>query len=244
MQAAKKLFLVSLIALCLLAAYTSIRWAIANILETQIRHQLGKAHTTGLSSRQWRLTHDMLQNTLQLHPDYSGTLELAVFFHKMAASRPQALLDELGWHDNQQQALEYARSALLKRPSWPYLWDDFIQGKIKLKQFDEELTDAMERAVTLGPWEESVQEDVAFYGLDNLENLPPAAQQIVLNAMEQTLSMQKDKKSLYQDIQESANNGKLCQTLTPESELALGMLKKYCQQSNSAEHAEHKAVKK
>jgi hypothetical protein len=233
MHAAKKLFLASLIAFCLLAAYTSIRWAIADILETQIRYQLGKAQITDLSSRQWRLADNMLQNALQLHPDYSGTLELAVFFHKMAASRPQALLNELGWQDSQQQALEYARRALLKRPSWPYLWDDFIQGKIKLEQFDDELIDAMERAVTLGPWEESVQEDVAFYGLDNWESLPPAAQQIVLNAMEQTLSMQKDPKSLYQDMQESANIGKLCRMLTPESELALNMLKEFCQQLNS-----------
>jgi hypothetical protein len=239
MQVAKKFFLTSLIVLSLLAAYLSVRWAIADILETQIRYQLNKAQTVGqtLDARQWRLTKDMLQKVLKLHPDYSGYLELAVFFYQVAASRPQALVDELGWHDSRQQALEYARFALLKRPTWPYLWDDLFQSKIKLKQFDNELTSAMERAVTLGPWEIDVQEDIGFIGLDSWENLPVAAQQTVLKAMEQTFIMQRDPKPLQEDMQEHANIDKFCQrVIIVAIDDALSMLKQYCQQQNSGMH--------
>ncbi len=235
MQAAKKFFLTSLIVFSLLAAYLSVRWAIADILETQIRYQLGKAQTVGqtLDARQWRLTHDMLENALKLHPDYSGHLELAVLFYQVAASRSKALLDELDWHDSQQQTLKYARNALLKRPTWPYLWDDLFQSKIKLKQFDNELTGAMERAVTLGSWEESVQYDIAFDGLDHWENLPVEAQQTVLNAMEQTLTMQQDPKPLYKDMVEYASIGKLCQRVNLAPEHLFTMLKQFCQQQSN-----------
>ncbi|MFZ2171867.1 MAG: hypothetical protein WAW61_19780 [Methylococcaceae bacterium] len=238
MLAVKKIFLAALIALSVLAAYISIRWAIADILETQIRYQLSKAQTAGhrLDAREWRLTQDMLQKTLELHPDYSAYLELAVFFYQVAAGRPQALLDELGWHDSRQQALKYARSALLKRPTWPDLWDDLFQSKIRLKQFDNELTGAMERAVTLGAWEEQVQYDIAFDGLDEWDNLPAAAQQTVLKAMEQTLSMQKDPKSLYKEMQEYASIGKLCQQVSPAPDNVLSLLTQYCRQQNSEMH--------
>jgi hypothetical protein len=235
MQAVRKFSLASLLVLSLLAAYISVRWAIADILETQIRYQLSKAQTIGhtLDAREWRLTQDMLQKVLELHPDYSVYSKLAVFFYQVAASRPQALLDELGWHDGWQQALAYNRSALLKRPSWPYLWDDLFQNKIRLKQFDKELSGAMERAVTLGPWEEAVQYDIAFDGLDKWEWLPAAAQQTVLKAMEQTLSMQQDPKSLYKEMQEYASVGKLCQRINPVLAHEFSMLKQYCQQQNS-----------
>jgi hypothetical protein len=237
MQAAKKLFLTPLILILLLAAYLSVRWAIADIFETQIRYQLGKAQTDGqtLDAQQWRLTHNMLQHTLKLHPDYSGYLELAEFFYQVAASRPQALIDELDWHDNQQQALEYARRALLKRPTWPYFWDKLFQSKINLKQFDNELTGAMERAATLGPWEYGVQYDIAFTGLDYWDNLPATAQQTIVKAMEQTLAMRKYPKSLYKDMQEQANIGKLCQRAS-EPDQSLEMLGQFCQQYNSVLH--------
>lgn len=235
MQAAKKLFLTSLIVFFFLAAYISVRWAIADILETQVRYQLDKAQTGGQSfdARQWRLTHGMLQKALNLHPDYSGYLELAVFFYQVAATRPQELLDELGWHDSQQQALKYARRALLKKPSWPYLWDDLFLSKIRLEQIDNELTGAMERAVTLGPWEEPVQYDIAFDGLDEWENLTAAAQQTVLKAMEQILSMQKNPKSLYEDMEEYDNIVELCHRGNQAPAPASSLLKQYCQQENS-----------
>ncbi|MGR8999688.1 MAG: hypothetical protein ACU88J_11665 [Gammaproteobacteria bacterium] len=232
-QAVKKTFLAAVITLSVLAAYISIRWAIADILETQIRYQLSKAQTVHhtLDAREWRLTHDMLKKTLELHPDYSGYLELAAFFYRVAASRSQALVDELGWHDSQQQALEYARSALQKRPSWPYLWDDLFQSKVRLKQFDNELTGAMERAVTLGPWEEPVQYDIAFDGLDEWDNLPTEARQTVLKAMEQNLAMLKNPKSLYEDIEEYANIDKLCQLANLAADPTLSLLKQYCRQA-------------
>jgi hypothetical protein len=233
MQAAKKIFLAAVITSSVLAAYISFRWAIADILETQIRYQLRKAQTEGqkLDVREWRLTRDMLKKTLKLHPDYSGYLELATYFYLVAASRPQTLVDELGWRDTEQQALEYARSALLKRPSWPYLWDDLFQSKIMLKQFDNELTGAMKRAVTLGPWEEPVQYDIAFDGLDEWDNLPTEARQTVLKAMEQNLAMQKNPKSLYEDIGEYDNIDKLCQLANQAPDPALSLLKQYCRQA-------------
>jgi hypothetical protein len=235
MQALKKLLITLLIVLFLLAAYLSVRWAIADILETQIRYQLGKAQTDGqtLDARQWRLTYDMLQTVLKLHPDYSSHLELAVIFYQEAANLPQALLDELGWHDSQEKSLEYARCALLKRPTWPYLWDELFQSKIILNQFDNESTSAMEHAVKLGPWELDVQYDIASTGLDFWHDLPAAAQQTIINAMEQTLTIQQNSELLHKDMQENDNIGKLCQQVNSEPAHRLNMLKQYCQQYNS-----------
>jgi hypothetical protein len=157
-------------------------------------------------------------------------LELAVFFYQVAASRPKALLDELDWRDSQQQALEYARSALLKRPAWPYLWNELFQSKIKLKQFDNELTGAMERAVTLGPWEQSVQYDVAFTGLDNWDKLEMAARKWVIMALNKTIIMQPDPQPLVKEILAHANIGKLCLSVNEMPEYEMKMLAKYCKQ--------------
>lgn len=222
--------LTPIVLLLLFAAYLSFRWALADVLAVQTRYQLNTALMVGqsLDARQWRLTRDLLEKTLWLHPDYSGYLELAELFYQVAASQPAVLLDELGWHDNQEKALDYARRALLIRPSWPYFWDELILSKVALKQFDSELTGAMERAVTLGPWEESVQYDVAFTGLDQWDNLEMVARQSAILALDKTLIMQRDPQPLIKQMLAHANIGKLCHSITVMPNNNLKMLAQYC----------------
>lgn len=222
--------LVPVVILLLFASYLSFRWALADVLSTQVWHQLEKAQTTGqsLDAKHWTLSRTWLEKTLWLHPDYSGHLELAEFFYQVAGDQPTELLDELGWHDNHEKALDYARRALLIRPTWPYLWDELILNKVILNQFDNELTGAIERAVTLGPWEKSVQYDVAFTGLDYWDDLEIAARQWIMLAMNRTLFLQRDQQPLLKQILTHANFEKLCLSATEMPEDNVKMLANYC----------------
>jgi hypothetical protein len=60
--------------LLLFGAYLSFRWALADVLVTQVRHQLEKTQIEGqsLDAKQWRLTRNWLDPTLRLHADYSA----------------------------------------------------------------------------------------------------------------------------------------------------------------------------
>jgi hypothetical protein len=227
----KKFFLASIIVLLLTAAYTSGRWAVASLLETQVRHQLGKTGMVGkeFDAKQWRLTYDMLQTVLKLHPNYSSYLELTVFFYQVAETQSPTLLDELEWYNTPEQALNYTRDALLKRPSWPYLWNELFAHKVINNQFDNELTGAMERAATLGKWEYYVQFQIAFTGLENWENLPITGQKIVLKTMEQTLLMKKYPEPLHKYMQKKPNINKLCESVIADSNYTSGNLWQFCQ---------------
>jgi hypothetical protein len=229
-QTVRIFLLTPVVLLLLFAAYLSFRWALADVLSIQVRYQLGKAQTVGqsLDAKQWRVTHNLLEKTLWLHPDYSGYLELAEFFYQTASDQPAALMNELGWHDNRENALNFNRRALLARPSWPYFWDELIKNKVNLKQFDSELTGAMKRAINLGPWEESVQYDVAFTGLDQWDSLDMVAQQWAILALDKTLIMQSDPKPLVKQMLAQANIGKLCRSITEMPKNDLKILPKYC----------------
>lgn len=201
----KALVLAAILLLSILL-YTSACWAFADILETQIRHQLGKAQTVGksLTASEWRLTRKMLDMGLELHPNYSGNWILAAFFHQIAGNRPKEMLQELDWKDDQLQAVHYSRLTALNRPSSSYVWDELISNKLRLKQFDTELSGAMKRATELGLWENNVQYHLAILGLDFWEQLKLDDQMTVLSAMEQILSIQNDSPRLQERMQQSS----------------------------------------
>lgn len=225
-SALKTCVLLFLFLILLFAAYLSFRWALADILSVQARHQLGKAQTVDqtFNHEQWRLTEDLLATTLELHPDYSGYLEIAEMFYLVASDQPPELLDELGWSDSRQQALDSARRMALIRPSWPYFWNELVRNKVALDQYDNELAGAMERAVTLGPWEEPVQSEIAFTGLDHWQQLPNEARPWVLQALDKILDLRNDPKDLILEIQAHPNFDKLCLSVK------LKTPPRYCQQ--------------
>jgi tetratricopeptide (TPR) repeat protein len=232
LPAAKHTLLIPVVLLLLWSAYLCFRWALADVLAEQVWHRLDKNQiaTNSLNAEQWRKSRNWLEDSLQLHPNYSGNLELAEFFYITAANQPAELQDELGWHDNYEQALNYTRRALTIKPTWPFLWSELVLIKVNLQQFDSELTGAIERAVNLGPWEKSVQYDVALTGLDYWDNLEIAAHKWITMAMDKTLIMQKNPKLLLDDVFAHPNIDKLCISANEMPENNLKMLARYCKQ--------------
>lgn len=225
--------LIPVLLLLLYSAYLSFRWALADVLAEQVWHQLDKSQIAGheLKAQQWQLARNWLEDSLELHRNYSGNLELAEFFFYSAGNQPNELQEELGWKDTHEQALNYTRSTLKIKPTWPFLWNDLVLIKVKLHQFDSELTGAIERAVNLGRWEKSVQYDVALTGLDHWDSLENGAQRWVTVAMNKILVMQKNPKQLAKYFFAHPNIGKLCIRANEITENDLARLNQYCKKT-------------
>jgi hypothetical protein len=192
-----KLLSISYIAAILCLVYVSgiaLRWSLADVYATQLKHHLNTVNrdSSNKSAEQWRLARRHLDRTLELRPAYARYFELAEKFYQRLGSlksRRNPVIQELAWDGYEPKALDYARHGLRLTPSWPYLWNRLVINKLLLKQFDSELTGAIERAVELGPWEQSVQYAVAMGGLSYWPILPDMAHQHILLAIEQSLIM-------------------------------------------------------
>ena len=236
MQYKIKFVLALFIVILSILSYTSIRWALADIFELQVRYQLGKAQTDHdtFDENQWQITQNLLENTLSLNSNFSGYDELAVFFNQVADSRSEQLPTKLGLQANQELALQLVQKALLKRPSWPYLWHDFFYSKIKLKQYDHQLTTVLEQCIKLGLWEYSLQYDIAFIGLDNWLSLTYESKLSILFVINHLLSTSSDVKSLYKDMQESDNVTDLCSVSKTNFNSSLKAISQFCSTVNKS----------
>jgi len=172
----------------------ALRWSLADVYATQVSHHLDavKKNVSNKNATQWRQARHHLERTLELRPAYARYFEQAEAFYQRLDSlefRKDPLIMELDWRNNELEALNYARRGLLLTPSWPNLWNRLVISKFLLKQFDNELTGGIERAVYLGPWVQPIQYGVAILGLDLWPILQDAARLHVLHAIEQTLAM-------------------------------------------------------
>ena len=136
--------------------------ALADVLTTQVAYQL---HQPSLSDAEWQLTGQILRQVLLLAPDQARSLELAGQFYQAQGYRQSSPQDFASRQDSRQKALHYFRQALRHNPAWPYLWDRLALTKMSLQQYDRELSGALERIARLGPWEKTLQYDVAIIGL-------------------------------------------------------------------------------
>jgi len=206
----------------ILLANIALRWSLADVYSTQVSHHLDtvKKDSSNKNAKQWRQARQHLERTLELRPAYARHYELAeAFFQRLDSLefRKDPLIQELAWHDNALEALNYARRGLRQTPSWPYLWNRLLISKLLLKQFDNELMGGMERTVHLGPWVQPIQYGVAILGLGYWPNLQDAAQLHVLQAMEQTLAMDQINHSKVYDATKMlsrANFSKACEKVT------------------------------
>ena len=81
-----------------------------------------------------------------------------------------------GTSADHERALGYYRQALALRPAWPYAWVDIAALKITQQRLDAEYSHAMQRALSLGPWQTSVQASIAGGGLIVWDQLPATLQ--------------------------------------------------------------------
>lgn len=182
----KKLALLP-IALLLLAAGWCFRLALADVWATQVGHQLQQP---SLTDSEWLLAVQMLRKTLRLAPDYAEYLDLAGQFYLAEAYRPAYAQDLTAQTNSLEKALDYFRQALRLNPVSPYLWDRLVSAKLNLEQFDRELIGALGRVARLGPWEKSLQYNVALIGLVLVNKSDPAGLDTLYRGMEQSLKMQ------------------------------------------------------
>jgi len=227
------LYLPAILALIILAN-TALRWSLADVYATQVSHHLDgeKKNTPEKNVKQWRQARQHLERTLELRPIYARYFELAESFYQRLDSlefHRNPVIQELAWHNNALEALNYARRGLRLTPSWPNLWNRLVISKFLLKQFDSELTGAMGRAVNLGPWAWSVQYDVAMLGLSGWPNLEDAARLHVLQAMEQTWIMGEIKPSKRNAAKRMLSQAYFSQACEKQLKgTAKGQLDSYC----------------
>ncbi len=63
------------------------------------------------------------------------------------------------------EALEYYRESLRRRPAWPYTWMGFAKAKAVAGELDKEFSYAFRTALRLGPAEEVIRDDMVELGL-------------------------------------------------------------------------------
>lgn len=199
---------VSVILTLIVLAITAMRWSLADVYATQVSHHLDAVNddSSNKNAGQWRLARQHLNKTLELRPDYARYFELAETFYQILdslESEGNPLIQELAWKNNAFEALDNANRGLRLTPSWPYLWRQLALSKLALKQFDDKLTGAFERAIHLGPWEREVQYDVAVLGLEDWPNLNEEARLHVVKAMEQSLMMDQIRHDKFYDIKQA-----------------------------------------
>jgi len=85
-------------------------------------------------------------------------------------------------------ALGYYRQALTLRPAWPQAWADVASLKITQEHIDAEFAFALQRALTLGPREPSIQAGIAGGGLTVWDQLPAQLQTDIEHAVQRGLS--------------------------------------------------------
>ena len=85
-------------------------------------------------------------------------------------------------------SLGFYRQALTLRPAWPQAWADVALLKITQENIDAEFAQALQHALTLGPWEPSVQAGIAGGGLTVWDQLPAQLQTDIEHAIQRGLS--------------------------------------------------------
>lgn len=85
-----------------------------------------------------------------------------------------------GSRDELRRARDEFEAALRLRPTMPYTWAYLASTKYRLGELDSRFYQALVQAQRLGPWEPTVQEIVADFGLAIVDEAPTEVRQAVL----------------------------------------------------------------
>lgn len=214
-------------------AINCFRWSYADILASQIEYHLSAADKAPQKRtvEDWRQADQYLQQILSLRTQHPQYIEIAERYYQVLdtlETEAPALIDELGWKNNEQQALLSARKGLQLIPTWPYLWKQLVLSKVTLKQFDQELSLAIIKAVELGPWEKPVQYEIAVIGLENWDRLNEQSQNSVLNAIENMLQIRPDRLYDIKLLLSHTNITKACILSTSFPDGSFKNFRKHC----------------
>lgn len=215
-----------LFAALLYLAMLCLRWSVSDIQATQVEYHLKtlKQASANKTVKAWRQAKQQLDSSLASRPENPQHLELAEYFYQVLdglETEAPELMQELGWQNNEAQALNYARSALQIKPSWPYAWKQLVLSKSTLKQYDSEMSGGYAKAMELGKWEATVVVDLVDLGLRDWENLNAQTKHVVQQAIEQLISINQTKNKDSKPLLDSLNAAKACPEQQTQTELTL-----------------------
>ena len=138
----------------------------------------GFADEEGPATWAWEEVHRYLWLANRLAPfDAQIQSDLGQLYERRVREVPAPDITDLD------RALDYYRQGLALRPAWPYAWADVAALKITQQRIDAEFALAMQSALTLGPWQSSVQASIASGGLIVWDKLPASLQTSVEHAI-------------------------------------------------------------
>ncbi|HIG44796.1 MAG TPA: hypothetical protein EYQ14_30300 [Gammaproteobacteria bacterium] len=112
-----------------------------------------------IGSQEWSRVYGLLLEAVALrpgNPDYHLQLGQLYSYRRMTNERSQS-----EYQADLRQALVHFQSSVEKRNMWGFGWAYIASTKSLLGELDGEFSYALERAVTLGPWEPPVQRMVS-----------------------------------------------------------------------------------
>jgi tetratricopeptide (TPR) repeat protein len=176
----------------LLLAFIAGQWLRAGIYYYQAKAYMDSWDYSGpLPHGEWKTARRALDKALALGPGQATYHQdmSELLFAKSVRTAPDPGLDpDLGpglglSADLRQQALGHVRQAIHLRPSWPYAWALLALIKYQSSGIDAEAAEALNKAMTLGPWEPTVQIIVAEIGLASWQDLAPGLQEKLIGVI-------------------------------------------------------------
>ena len=194
-------------------AYLSVKWAIASVIEVQLRHQLGEAQsqlTINLTIEDWHNIATQLSLAEQYHENYSELSILGMLANQVKGEKLelQQLMDAA--NIAYQQSIKDAEHGLKLRPSWTPLWEGLVVNKIHSGQYDIILEAGFERILTLGRWEYSAQYQLVYNAFLNWDKLTEYERTMVGKAFKQLYIMTFKTSSLIKNLGEGVNKSIIC----------------------------------
>ncbi|WP_067869653.1 hypothetical protein [Neptuniibacter marinus] len=150
-----KLFLSSLILVCLVGVYSVFSWAMGDLYGYKVRYALERWQDTSVLPQLQEVSDVLADSNRALswearNPEYVELKGRVLYYRALALGLDdQGLVDISRAKTLHQQALEL-------RPRWPYSWANLVLMKSYLKEFDEEYHQALINSLKFGPWEKSV----------------------------------------------------------------------------------------
>lgn len=129
---------------------------------------------------------EKIDGALDWYPAYPEYLESKAYLLWLAILREQRSGNEgaqASVSKLAQQAAALHREAIENRPNWPYSWSGLVLMKAYQAQYDAEFDQAVANAVRFGPWENTVNVQLALSTQIAWGNLKPATQKHLLDNM-------------------------------------------------------------
>ena len=209
----KAIAITAMLSMLLLAVIAG-QWLYAGIYYYQAKAYMGSwDYSSPLPYGEWKTARKALDKALALGPSqaiYHQDLSKLLFAKSVGTAPDPDLSINL-----EKQALEHIRQAINLRPSWPYAWAQLALIKHHSSGMDAEAAEALNKAMTLGPWEPTVQLIVAEIGLASWADLTPGLQAKLIDTIagtapaESAAILQLVKKFKLLDIMCNNNNLKI-----------------------------------